>query len=85
MLTKSAYLTSHSAFSAIVNACLFGLSLSYLIPILVLVIRGRHILPRGQFRLGMWGLPLNIFSIVFLSLVYVAKSLKPSWQTSSVC
>ncbi|KIW73733.1 hypothetical protein PV04_01827 [Phialophora macrospora] len=65
------YLGAATAFNAIVNACLFGLSLSYLLPITVLVLRGRSVLPRGDFALGKWGYPLNIVSIIFLMLVLV--------------
>ncbi|RDL38693.1 Uncharacterized protein BP5553_03033 [Venustampulla echinocandica] len=71
------YLGASSAFNAIVNACLFGLSLSYLMPLVVLVLRGRHILPRGEFALGKWGYPLNIFAIIFLLLILILTLFPP--------
>lgn len=66
------HLTADSAFDAIINAALFGLSLSYLLTIVVLVYRGRHFLPRGRFSLGKAGYPINIFAIIFLMLMYVS-------------
>ncbi|KAL3954512.1 hypothetical protein ACCO45_010075 [Purpureocillium lilacinum] len=61
------YLGASSAFNAIVSSCVVGLNISYLIPILVLMARGRAILPRGEFSLGRWGYPVNITACLFLT------------------
>lgn len=58
-------LGSSVAFGAIISLPGLGLCISYLIPITLLTIRklkGQH--PRyGPFKLGRWGLPINLFAI----------------------
>lgn len=50
-------------------------NISYAIPQLVLVIRGRHILPKCYFRLGKWyGLFCNIFSPLAVAVLCVLFS-----------
>ncbi|PWI70286.1 gaba permease [Purpureocillium lilacinum] len=65
------YLGASSAFNAIVSSCVVGLNISYLIPILVLMARGRAILPRGEFSLGRWGYPVNITACLFLTFTII--------------
>ncbi|PWY73880.1 GABA permease gaba [Aspergillus sclerotioniger CBS 115572] len=65
------YLGTSAAFDAIVSACVVGLNTSYAMPIALLVVRGRQILPQGQFRLGRWGYAINVIALVFLVVTNV--------------
>jgi choline transport protein len=62
---------SATAFNALISLPTIALYISYGIPILFIVIRklqGRH--PTyGPFKLGRWGLPINLFSLVYI--VYI--------------
>ena len=58
---------SSAAFYAIVGVTTVALYFTYMMPIIMLTIkrmRGEHI-AFGPWRLGKWGLPINIFSIVY--------------------
>jgi choline transport protein len=58
---------STTALYAILSLSLLALYLSYVIPIFFFALarlRGDHI-PYGPFRLGRWGMPINLFSIVY--------------------
>jgi choline transport protein len=58
---------STTAFFAILSLSTLSLYISYLLPIIFLLIRkveGRHPV-YGPFRLGKWGIPINVFSIVY--------------------
>lgn len=66
------YLGSSAALNAILSASVVALGVSYGIPILVLLIRGRHILPRGAFRMSDWmGITANIIGLAFVVLTTV--------------
>ncbi|KAF4947685.1 hypothetical protein FSARC_13901, partial [Fusarium sarcochroum] len=65
------YLGASTAFNAIISACVVGLGLSYLIPIAVLLVRGRHILPRSEFSLGRWGYAINISAALYLVFIEI--------------
>lgn len=66
------YLGSSAALNAILSASVVALGVSYGIPILVLLIRGRHILPRGAFRMPDWmGITANIIGLAFVVLTTV--------------
>ena len=58
---------STTAFYAIVSLSTLSLYISYIVPITLLLIRkleGRH--PKyGPFRLGRWGIPINMFAIMY--------------------
>jgi len=61
------------AFNVVTSLASGALLCSYIVSISCLVARrlnGRPLLPR-RFDLGVWGLPLNVFSIAYLSLVFV--------------
>jgi amino acid transporter len=61
---------STTAFNAIVSLVLAGFFSSYLIAIIFLIRRrllGEHI-PFGPWRLGRFGLPINIFAVCYLLL-----------------
>ncbi|OCK83721.1 amino acid transporter [Lepidopterella palustris CBS 459.81] len=56
---------STAAFYAILSLSALGLYLSYIIPIIFVLIRkfeGKHP-PYGPFSLGQWGIPINIFAL----------------------
>lgn len=65
------YIGSTTAFSALVSLPLISLYLSYLIPIFFLLtrkVRGQQ-LPYGPFKLGRWGIAVNLFAIVYILYV----------------
>jgi amino acid transporter len=62
---------SSTAFNALISLPTIALYISYFIPIFFLVIRklqNRHPV-YGPFKLGRWGLPLNLFALVYI--VYI--------------
>lgn len=68
------YMGSTTAYNAMVIACIIFLLLSYSIPVLFLLFRGRDSIRHGPFWLGKWGLVANVvlvcwtlFSTVFYS------------------
>lgn len=66
-------IASSTAFNALISLPTIALYISYFIPILFLVIRklqNRH--PAyGPFKLGRWGLPINLFSLVYIIYIIV--------------
>ena len=59
---------SSTALNAIISLSTLALYISYLIPIALLVlkrIKYKSIGPTGPFTLGRWGLPLNVFALVY--------------------
>ncbi|KKA22519.1 Amino acid permease, partial [Rasamsonia emersonii CBS 393.64] len=59
---------STTAFNALLSLTTLGEYISYLIPIIFLLIkriRAPHEIPWSSFQLGTWGIPINIFSIVY--------------------
>lgn len=66
-------IASSTAFYALISLPTIALYISYFIPILFLVIRklqNRH--PAyGPFKLGRWGLPINLFSLVYIIYIIV--------------
>ncbi|KEY82867.1 GABA permease GabA [Aspergillus fumigatus] len=64
---------STAAFNAILSISTLGLYFSYIIPLILLVIkrfREPQDIPRGVFHMGRWGLPVNLFAIAFA--IYVS-------------
>lgn len=61
------------AFTALVSLPTVALYVSYFIPISLLVLRklaGKH--PKyGPFKLGRWGLPINLFSLAYIVFVLI--------------
>ena len=64
---------STTAFYAVLSLTTLALYLSYLPPILFLLIRkleGRH--PTyGPFTLGRWGIPINLFAIIYGAFIVI--------------
>ncbi|KAJ5999787.1 hypothetical protein N7481_000196 [Penicillium waksmanii] len=57
-------LGSDLAFQSIISGGGLMLQVSYLVPVLIVLVRGRKILPpRPHFDLGKWGYVINIFSV----------------------
>ena len=73
MLLNLINLGSTTAFFAILSLNTLALYISYIIPMVFLVmtkLRGDHI-PYGPFRLGRWGLPINIFAIIYAIFIAI--------------
>ncbi|KIW09449.1 hypothetical protein, variant [Verruconis gallopava] len=71
------YLASYTAFNSMATACIVLLYVSYSVPVLCLLIRGRENIKHGPFWLGKLGLVANIllltwtvFTLVMYSLPY---------------
>lgn len=60
------YLASYTAFNSMVTACVVLLYLSYAIPVVCLLIRGRSTLKHGPFWLGKLGLVCNLVLLAWL-------------------
>jgi len=67
------YIGSSTAYNAIVSLTAIGLNISYVIPIsffLLRKIRGPP-LAYGPFRLGRWGIPINMASLAYLIFIII--------------
>ena len=67
------YIASAAAFNALVSLQTFALHVSYFLPILFMLmrrIRGPPP-PYGSFKLGAFGIPINVFSLCFLIYVTI--------------
>lgn len=73
-------IASSVAFTALVSLPTVALYISYFIPILLLTLRklaGKH--PQyGPFKLGRWGLPINLFSLAYIVFVLIWIPFPPS-------
>lgn len=68
-------LGSDYAFQAIISGGGVTLQVGYVTPIIIVLIRGRKILPaHPNFDLGRWGYPINIASVCWSSLIIVMFS-----------
>lgn len=86
------YLGSTTAFNAMVAACICLLYVSYIIPVICLLVKGRDNIPHGPFWLGKFGMFCNfvligwtIFSLVIYSFpvqipVAGSSKLPPSYS-----
>lgn len=82
------YLASLTAFNSMVTACVVLLYLSYSIPVVFLLLRGRSSIPHGPFWLGKLGLVCNIILLVWLLFAFVVSHALPvpacaevAWKT----
>ncbi|KAF1939146.1 amino acid transporter [Clathrospora elynae] len=74
------YLASLTAFNSMITACIVLLYLSYAIPVVCLLIRGRNKIPHGPFWLGPVGLVANIVLLIwtlFTLIMYSFPYAKP--------
>jgi len=67
------YLGSSTAFNAITSLVALGLHISYFLPILFIMLRKIRGPPLtyGPFSLGRWGIPINLFSLLYLIFVII--------------
>lgn len=65
------YLGSAAAFNAFTGVATICLSASYGLPVLVLIIRGRHLVDGAPFHLGKFGLVINIITLLWILLAIV--------------
>lgn len=72
---------SSTAFNAMTSLSLIGQYVSYLLPISLMAIRrvGAKAVPYGPFRLGRWGLSINLISIAY-SMVLISFMVLPPYQ-----
>jgi choline transport protein len=67
------YIGSSTAYNAIISLSALALSISYIIPITFFMlrkIRGPK-LDYGPFTLGHWGIPINMFSLIYLIYITI--------------
>ena len=81
ILTGTLVLGSELAFYAIISGGGIALQVSYCVPVLCVVLRGRDKLPpRPHFDLGRWGYTINIVSLlwsIIVTLFYVFPQAEP--------
>lgn len=53
------YMGSYTAFNSMVTACIVLLYISYAVPVVCLLLRGRNNIQHGPFWLGKWGAVAN--------------------------
>lgn len=77
---------STTAFTAILSLTTLALYISYLVPISLILLRkleGRH--PAyGPFRLGRWGIPINLFALVYGTFVVIWLPFPPILPVTSL-
>lgn len=74
------YLGSSTAFNSMVTACIVLLYISYTIPVICLLIRGRDNIKHGPFWLGRFGLAANIILLcwtLFCLVIYSFPAVYP--------
>jgi choline transport protein len=66
-------LGSTTAFLAVLSLATLALYISYTIPILFVLIRKLEVRPPnyGPFKLGRWGIPINIFALVWCTFTII--------------
>ncbi|KAH6962465.1 amino acid/polyamine transporter I [Ilyonectria sp. MPI-CAGE-AT-0026] len=77
------YLASYTAFNSMVTACVVLLYLSYAIPVVCLLIRGRSTLNHGPFWLGKLGLVCNLVLLAWLLFSLVMYSFPPVYPATA--
>jgi amino acid transporter len=65
------YFGSASAFNAFTGCATITLSLSYGMPILISVLRGRKMVAHSAFSLGRFGMAINVFTLCWIALAVV--------------
>lgn len=67
------YIGSSTAYNAIVSLSALGLHVSYFFPIAFFALRKLNgpKLAYGPFKLGRWGLPVNLFALVYLVFIII--------------
>ncbi|KAI4232358.1 MAG: hypothetical protein LQ349_005065 [Xanthoria aureola] len=71
------YLGSYTAFNSMITACIVCLYISYSIPVICLLLRGRNNIPHGPFWMGPIGLVSNIVLLLWTSFTLIMYSFPP--------
>jgi choline transport protein len=71
------YLGSYTAFNSMVTACIVLLYISYAIPVICLLIKGRNNIRHGPFWLGGFGLFSNIVLLLWTCFTLIMYSFPP--------
>ncbi|KAK4055851.1 hypothetical protein OIO90_003106 [Microbotryomycetes sp. JL221] len=82
------YIPSSSAFNAIISSSIVFLNISYTLPVVLLLVRGRHLLrpesfPEPAFTLGRAGPFINIVAVAFTSFTTVLFLFPPEYPTTA--
>ena len=75
--SREVSLTIPSSPSSMVTACIVLLYLSYAIPVICLLYRGRNSIPHGPFWMGSLGLVSNIVLLAWTAFTLVMYSFPP--------
>jgi choline transport protein len=67
------YIGSSTAYNAILSLTAIGINISYVVPISFFMLRKSRSPPLayGPFRLGRWGIPVNLASLAYLIFIIV--------------
>lgn len=67
------YIGSTTAYNAIISLSSIGLHISYVLPIAFIMVRKIRGPPvaYGPFKLGRWGVPVNMFALLYLIYVII--------------
>lgn len=65
------YFFANTVLQAILSVSTIALTISYAMPIAVLLVVGRDKLPPGSFRLGKWGSAMNVISIIYCTITSI--------------
>lgn len=86
------YLGSTSALNAILSSSVVLLQISYCVPVILLIVRGRHLLDTAAgpvlsqqprtINLGRFGLPINLFGVLFAIFTSVFFCFPPELPVS---
>lgn len=71
------YLGSYTAFNSMVTACIVLLYISYAVPVVCLLIRGRGSIRHGPFWLGRFGAFANVVLLLWTAFTFVMYSFPP--------
>ncbi|EAW07593.1 putative amino acid permease [Aspergillus clavatus NRRL 1] len=78
---------STTAFNALLSLTTLGQYISYLLPVIFLLIkrlRAPHEIRWGSFRLGRWGVPVNLFAIVYGVYVIIFLPFPPNYPVDAM-
>lgn len=77
------YLGSYTAFSSMVTACIVLLYVSYSIPVICLLIKGRNSIPHGPFWMGRLGHFANYVLLLWTLFTLVMYSFPPIYPVTA--
>ena len=76
------YLGSSTAFNAMVTACIVLLYISYAVPVICLLIRGRESIAHGPFWMGSMGLLANWVLLIWTAFTLIMYSFPPAYPVT---